>query len=324
MRLPAAFLPAKIICAALDRERHTVPITGTLGRPSHRDEKAQGWPAIVPPDTLLSMKRLLSLPLLLLLFSAFSLAQDCSQTPTPFTTAKAGPTLDVHTGAAFGCATLRLWWYSTGFTGYTIALQGSQDGSTWTNVGSTLVLEGSNPTTWTSSTTTNTIVIRVYLPYFRINVSSVTGSGSIFASIYGVKGTTAAPTGSSGGGTSNVAITSPIGQKLMAASVSVAVASDQPAIPVSSTIAGNGTVLSGQQSVTGTAAALATHTTKSICVKASLANTINVFVGPTGVTTGTGLELTPGAGACLSATNSNLVFVIASTTGAAVSWLASN
>ena len=93
-------------------------------------------------------------------------------------------------------------------------------------------------------------------------------------------------------------------------------------LPVS--IAGNAAILSGQQAVTGSAVALATNTVKNICIKALLGNTINVYVGPTGVTTATGYELDPGANVCMPVTNTNLPFVIASTTGASVSWIATN
>lgn len=83
-------------------------------------------------------------------------------------------------------------------------------------------------------------------------------------------------------------------------------------------------LLAGQQAVTGTAAALATNTTKEVCVKALLANTINVYVGPTGVTTSTGLELGPGDSYCTRVTNTNALFVIASGAGPSVSWAARN
>ena len=87
---------------------------------------------------------------------------------------------------------------------------------------------------------------------------------------------------------------------------------------------GNGSVLAGQQAVTGTAAALATNSCRKALVKALAANTINVYVGPTGVTTGTGFELAPGESVGLDVSNTNLIFVIASTTGASVSWIATN
>lgn len=83
-------------------------------------------------------------------------------------------------------------------------------------------------------------------------------------------------------------------------------------------------VIAGQQSVTGTATALATNTTKEVCVKALLANTLNVYVGPSGVTTSTGLELGPGDSYCTRVTNTNALFVISSGAGPSVSWAARN
>jgi hypothetical protein len=84
--------------------------------------------------------------------------------------------------------------------------------------------------------------------------------------------------------------------------------------------AGQATFNSGQQAVTGTAVNLGNNATTSVCVKANIANTINVYVGATGATTSTGFELAPGQGGCWNRTNTNLVFVVASTTGASVSF----
>ena len=85
-------------------------------------------------------------------------------------------------------------------------------------------------------------------------------------------------------------------------------------------LGGTGTFNAGQQAVTGTAVALPTHAANSVCVQALLENTINVYIGPSGVTTSTGLELTPGVAFCGQLNNTNLIYVIASTTGASVSW----
>jgi hypothetical protein len=84
---------------------------------------------------------------------------------------------------------------------------------------------------------------------------------------------------------------------------------------------GNAAVLSGQQAVTAAAVALATNASKNVCLKALIGNTINVYAGPTGVTISTGMELAPGDAVCLPVNNSNLLYVIASTTGASVSWI---
>jgi hypothetical protein len=96
------------------------------------------------------------------------------------------------------------------------------------------------------------------------------------------------------------------------------------AATVATQAAGNASVLSGQQAVTVSAAALGTNTTKTVCIKALAANTMNVYVGASGVTTATGMELAPGNAYCVPATNTNLFYVIASATGASVSWVASN
>lgn len=86
----------------------------------------------------------------------------------------------------------------------------------------------------------------------------------------------------------------------------------------------NSTVISFQQAVTGSAVALATNTVKTMCVKALVGNTINVYIGPSGVATSTGMELAPGETWCGAVSNTNLVFVIASTTGANVSVIGTN
>ncbi len=91
-----------------------------------------------------------------------------------------------------------------------------------------------------------------------------------------------------------------------------------------SNLTGNAAVISGQQAVTGSAVVLATNTMKNICVKALAANAINVYIGPSGVSTSTGMELAPGDSWCGPVTNSNVIFVIASTTGSSVSWIGSN
>lgn len=83
-------------------------------------------------------------------------------------------------------------------------------------------------------------------------------------------------------------------------------------------------ILAGQVAVTATAQALPSNATQSVCVKALAANTIKVYVGPSGVTTSNGMELSAGDGWCTSVTNSNAIYVIASTTGASISWAGRN
>ena len=83
-------------------------------------------------------------------------------------------------------------------------------------------------------------------------------------------------------------------------------------------------VFTGQQAVTGTATALASQSLKTFCVKALHANTIAVYIGVSGVTTSTGMELQADQSWCANIDNSNRIFVIASTTGASVSWIGTN
>jgi hypothetical protein len=90
-------------------------------------------------------------------------------------------------------------------------------------------------------------------------------------------------------------------------------------------ILGNGAVTSGQLAVTASAQALAgSAVIKNLCVKALNANTINVYLGPTGVTISTGMELAAGQAVCMPLSNVATLFVIASTTGASISWIATN
>jgi hypothetical protein len=80
-------------------------------------------------------------------------------------------------------------------------------------------------------------------------------------------------------------------------------------------------ILAGQQAVTASAVALASNAlTRGLCVEALSTNTISVYVGPSGVTTATGIELPAGSSFCPAVSNSNEIYVIASTTGATVTW----
>lgn len=90
------------------------------------------------------------------------------------------------------------------------------------------------------------------------------------------------------------------------------------------TVVGNAAVTSGQVAVTGTAAALGGGAAKNVCVKALNANVLTVYVGGSGVTTATGMELAASQAVCLPVNNSGNLYVIASSTGASVSWIATN
>jgi hypothetical protein len=228
-----------------------------------------------------------------------------------------------------GCITWALSANSVTFTAATVALQSAPNtaggvAGTWVTFANATAITNTNPVTVAASPAQGFFTLLGYNPWVRVllTVSSGPASGVVNGAAFGWRAPVTTSTGSGGGGSSNVTIVSPIGQTTMSASVAVAIASDQSTLPVS--MASSSTVLSGQQAVTGSAVALATHAVKTFCVTANIGNTINVYVGPSGISTSTGKELPPGAGTCLNVTNSNLVFVIASTTGASVSWIATD
>ena len=115
------------------------------------------------------------------------------------------------------------------------------------------------------------------------------------------------------GGTSTT-----LGQKAMTASIPVVLSSDQSAV---STVPGALTsIVTGQQADTATAVALPTNTAKRVCFKVLAAGTQTVYFGPTGVTIATGQELQAGDSWCGTLDNSNRVFVIAASTGSTVAF----
>jgi hypothetical protein len=81
-----------------------------------------------------------------------------------------------------------------------------------------------------------------------------------------------------------------------------------------------GYVASGQQAVTTTAAVVAGISYGDVCIKALNGNSIPVYLGGAGVDV-TGMELAPGNVYCAPGVNAGEFFVIASTTGAAISWV---
>lgn len=162
---------------------------------------------------------------------------------------------------------------------------------------------------------------------------SITGTGTVTFTVVGYIQNPA----TAGGG--SAAITSPVdgngfvevncktgctgttlGQAAMAASLPVAIASDQSPVPVTTQPTGFGSIIASQQAVTATAAALPSNAVHGFCVKALGTNTITIYVGPTGVTTSNGYPLAAGDSICYQASNTSVAFVIASTTGASVAF----
>lgn len=222
--------------------------------------------------------------------------------------------------------------------------------TTWSNYPGTLTT-GINPNTAATTGGAVTEATGTAYPFLRMNLTVLTGTGTVKGKLYGWKRRPTYVTVTSGGGCPGTVGTPcvVVGNKTNnnaapgATNVGVLPGLANAAAPtwtegdlilesmdlsgrqrVLSTIAGNATVLSGQQSVTGSAVALASNAAKSICVTATDGNLITVYAGPSGITTSTGYPLVPGKSACWPVTNTNLIFVIASTTGASVAWTASN
>lgn len=172
---------------------------------------------------------------------------NCSQALS-FGSATPGTAINTISGAQAGCAGWRLTWSVTGFTAATIQLEGSQDNSSWSAFsGATIVLEGSNPTSWTSATASNTIVVRASQPYVRVNITGVTGSGTIKTLILGYSGTSAQlDNGSGGGGGSCGALGGDLSGTCAAATV---IGVNGASVPASQTCIGTN---SSSQLITGT------------------------------------------------------------------------
>ena len=231
----------------------------------------------------------------------------------------------------------------TGFSAASVAVQsatGALTAGSFSTAGLT-VASGSNPSTSVACSTPSncTITLTGVVGWIRVNVTGLVGSGSIIGTLQGYK------TGYNlGGNAGGAACPSPCPVEGVTAAGSPPTAPPvlqagqdgtntqtiltdssgrQYVIPFGTTIVepiGQGTFSAGQQAVTATAAALPTAASRSACVQALIANTINVFVGPSGVTTSTGFQLVPGAVTCQPVSNTNLLFVVASTTGASVAW----
>jgi hypothetical protein len=83
-------------------------------------------------------------------------------------------------------------------------------------------------------------------------------------------------------------------------------------------------IVYGQQAVTATAAALPSGAlTQGVIITGLNTNSISVFIGDASVTTSNGVELQPGAALSAAISNTNKLYVVASTTGATVTWLGS-
>jgi hypothetical protein len=110
------------------------------------------------------------------------------------------------------------------------------------------------------------------------------------------------------------------------AEVPVAVDKDTGELFVSS---GGGTttptvpsIVSGQQTATSSAAALSSHSLKQgVVLQALSTNTVSVFIGPSGVTSSTGLELPAGGSVTLPVNNTNVVYIVSASDSPAVTFV---
>jgi hypothetical protein len=132
------------------------------------------------------------LGLLLSIFGLMLLAQSPSvQQALTFTTTGPGAAVANYNGAA----SWRLTFTPTGFTAATVQVESAEDCSgspcaTWTAVNQSNVINGTNPVIWTASpVVSNTVAFKFNHPWLRVNVTSVTGTGSIQTLLLGYRGT---------------------------------------------------------------------------------------------------------------------------------------
>jgi hypothetical protein len=170
-------------------------------------------------------------------------------------------------------------------TGGVVTLQGTYDNNNWITIPVSQVL---NPTTFVPLTNPYTLVGGVNQPFLIVLNGLISVRADLSTAITGAGNVTPVWTSFS-----------------------------SPLVPPAT----GPSILAGQQAVTASAAALASNSlSKGMCVEALSTNAISVFLGPSGVTTSTGIELAAGASFCPAVSNSNAIYVIASTTGASVTW----
>lgn len=292
----------------------------------------------------------------LILFAGLAAAQvpDCAPVAFNFSTSGTAPAAPGFDNRSTQCVTWTVAYEVEGITGFTVAFQSSVGATTPTSFGSytgTTIASTASFGTATIGLATfaniNTTGTTVNTPWLRISLSGATGVGVIRGVFYGYRTGTTGGTGGggSGGGGSGCPNPCPVEGTAAAGAppsgppvlVAGSDASDVRIIATTSTgnllvefpvpqgvfMEGLGTLLNGQQAVTSTAAALPANTTKFVCVRALIANTLNVYVGTSTVTTSGatgGFELPPGQGQCFQVGNSNQIYVIASTTGSTVAW----
>jgi hypothetical protein len=132
-----------------------------------------------------------------------------------------------------GCISWQLVYANNGFSGITLTLQSAPNTSgnpaictpgSWGTMGGTIVF-GVNPNTNTSAASTLIQASATnFAACYRVVLTSATGSGNVTGVLLGYR---AVGTAGTGGSTSNVTITGPLGQAAMASSVSVVLPNNQ-------------------------------------------------------------------------------------------------
>lgn len=137
---------------------------------------------------------------LLLLFSGLALAQDCSITLSGRTATGPTPAFD---NRGIGCLNWTLEYFAQGFTAVSVQLEGAPDANGTPGTFAAIAGIALNSALQGSSDYTG------FYPWVRLNVTALTGTGSLGALAFGQKPATAVPSiqptgGGGGGGTAGV------------------------------------------------------------------------------------------------------------------------
>ena len=267
------------------------------------------------------MKRItLLLAFLLCAITQAQTTPDCNPPAFNLQTNGDGPyTQGYWDNRTINCVTWVVSYVSDGgASGFTVALQsavgtnapGAFTAYTGSMVASSASFGTANLGIATYTNLSATAGMSVDTPWVRVDVSGGSGTGNMRIQLQGWRTGATGGTGGGGGG-SGTGCPNPCPVT-------------QDTSPWVVQQVGLGTFTSGVTAVTATAGNLGTATAKNVCVHALIGNTINVYAGASGVTDATGMELAPGQGFCWQVNNTNLIYVIASTTGASVSWTLTN
>jgi hypothetical protein len=134
---------------------------------------------------------------------------DCAPASQTFTTATTGTPIS-NANTATPCVRWEISYNSSGFSAFSIQIETSPDNITFTAVPNTVcsstvqppcVREGANPSTTIGN---QFFSVNAYGRFVRLNVTSVTGSGSITARVFGYKGLSASRLSVGGGASGTV------------------------------------------------------------------------------------------------------------------------